>query len=166
MIAGGDRLRQEKVVWDQLLEEWGSGLPVATGLHLGEAVATVDGPVLSGQEGDLSAAPAIGANGLVHGARAAAVAAATFATTRLAAIRATPRVLIATAGVELLVLSGKSELLATLSTSKDTVFESQLNDLLSRLRSGPVIELVSLRTDAELQRTRAFGLHLAKNVPS
>src|SRR3972149_6729684 len=107
----------------------------AGGPHLREAVAAVHRPVLSGQEGDLGLGPAASAYGVVHlSGVATTVATTAFAAPALTAVRATLGVLVAAAGVELLVVSGKGELGATLCTGEHAVFVSQLDDLLSRLR--------------------------------
>ncbi len=119
------------------------GLPAgASGPLFGEAVAAVDGPVLSRQERNLGLSPTVGANGVVHRSGVApttpAIASATVAAPALAAVRTALGVLIATAGVELLIVSSECKLRVALDTGKCAILVSQLDDLLSDLplRSG------------------------------
>src|SRR3990172_3124085 len=100
------RLRRPVAVYSVVSGEL---LPVAAGarrLHLGEAVATVDRPVLARQERNLRVGTAIVANSIVHLA-SAAIAAAAVGAPGLPARRAALRLLVSLAGVKLLVVRGE-----------------------------------------------------------
>src|SRR3990172_1130301 len=101
------RLRRPVAVYSVVSGEF---LPVAAGarrLHLGEAVATVDRPVLARQERNLRVGTAIVANSIVHLASAAIAAAAAVGAPGLPARRAALRLLVSLASVKLLVVRGE-----------------------------------------------------------
>jgi len=99
-----------------------SRLPAgASGLHLGEAVAAVDWPVLPRQKRDLGGRSTVVADRVMHLARAASITTATaapaVASPGLPAVGTALGLLIALSSVELLIVSAECELGAALNAN-------------------------------------------------
>ena len=90
---------------------------VASGAHLRVAATAIDRPVLAGNERHLSSLTTTGTNGIVHGPLVSARATTSLLRTAgLPASRAALGVLIAPAGMELLIIRREDELFTAIST--------------------------------------------------